>query len=80
MFIELPVVWKNEDEENTDLLSIDIEQIYAFNPSEDDMSTTIRVYNESESWTVQMKYDEFKEMFESIKGKIKSFIKTGIEI
>lgn len=82
MFIELPVIWKEseDDEENTDLLSIDINDISAFNPTDNNEATTIRVYNREKSWVVQMTYEDFKEKFESIKGEIKSFIKTGIEI
>ena len=81
MFIELPVVYKQEDESlKTDLLSIDIDEIHSFNPSDDEGQTFIRVRNSEESWFVDMPYEDFKEKFESVRGEIKSFIKTGIEI
>ena len=82
MFIELPVIYKENDdaEENTDLLVIDINEIHSFNPSSREGETCLRVHAREESWQINMPYEDFKEMFELVKGEIKSFIKTGIEI
>lgn len=85
MFIELPVVYnKDEDHEDgqevTDLLCINMDEIYAFNPSSNGKRTSIRTFSEQGGWLVDMAYDNFKERFEAICGEVRSFISNGIEI
>lgn len=83
MFIELPVTWDKEEDEDqvvVDLISINISEIYAFNPSSDGVNTSIRVYSREESWLVNIPYEKFKAEFEKYCGQVQSFILTQVTI
>jgi len=72
MFVELPVSFIVNDEEEVALQSLDIDEIGSF--SQEGKNTAIRLIGRDDSFIIAMGYDEFKEKFESIHGKIVSFI------
>lgn len=82
-FIEIPVIWINDDmQERVDLFTVDVNMIYAFNPSRNNTDTDFFLKGHNGiSMVCKMHYDDFKREFEKVKEiKVRPFVDQTIEI
>ncbi|MCP4392866.1 MAG: hypothetical protein GY804_01130 [Alphaproteobacteria bacterium] len=75
MRIEIPVIWEQDDLGSVDSLIINLDKIYAFNPSNEGTETTIRIDGFDTSFIVACAFADFKSFIESIEGEISSIFK-----